>query len=164
MSWLTLLVFLGACGAAAATGAMIQPGQWYKTLDKPPWTPPDWLFPIAWTTLYIAMSVAAWRVAYSGAEIVPLALALWAWQIALNTLWTPVFFGLRNLFGGMIVLALLWVAVLSTTLVFLSVDTIAGVLMAPYVVWASYAGALNVSVWRRNPNQRPLRPSDQLLQ
>jgi len=163
MSWLTLLVFLAACGAAAATGALIQPGQWYKTLDKPVWTPPDWLFPVAWTTLYIAMSVAAWRVAYSGAELVPLALALWAWQIALNTLWTPVFFGLRNLFGGMIVLTLLWIAVVSTTVVFASIDTIAGLLMAPYVVWASYAGALNVSVWRRNPEQRPISPGEQVV-
>ena len=161
MSWLTLLVFLAACAAAAATGAMFQPGHWYRGLRKPAWTPPDWLFPIAWTALYIAIAVAAWRVAYSGAGIVPLALALWAWQIALNTLWTPVFFGLRQIRAGFVVLCLLWVAVLATMASFFMADAIAGWLFVPYLVWVSYAGALNFDIMQRNPDAKPMMPSGQ---
>ena len=88
------LTYLAACGAAAATGAMFQPGDRYRGLAKPRWTPPDWLFPVAWTVLYLSMSAAAARVA-----MLPntgQALALWSVQIAFNTLWTPVFFGLKS--------------------------------------------------------------------
>jgi len=160
MTWITLLAFLGACVAAGSTGSLFPPGTWYRRLDKPAWTPPDWLFPVAWTLLYLAMAVAAWRVAYSGAALAPLALALWAWQIALNAIWTPIFFGLRRLQGGLIVLVMLWLAVLATTAVFLSIDPVAGGLLVPYVVWVSYAGVLNYSVWRRNPEQKPILPSE----
>ncbi|MFP4147379.1 MAG: tryptophan-rich sensory protein TspO [Halorhodospira sp.] len=152
MSLLTFLAFLGACMAAATTGAMFGPGQWYDKLDKPSWTPPNWLFPLAWTVLYIAIAVAAWRVAVSGAntQIVTLGLALWSLQIALNTLWTPVFFGLQRIFGGLLVLGSLWLAVLLTTAGFLTVDWLAGLLFAFYLLWVSFAGALNYNIWRRN--------------
>lgn len=160
MTWITLLAFLGACAAAGSTGSLFPPGSWYRRLDKPAWTPPDWLFPVAWTLLYLAMAVAAWRVAYSGAALVPLALALWACQIALNAIWTPIFFGLRRLGGGLAILALLWLAVVATTATFFAADPLAGWLLVPYVVWVSYAGVLNYSVWRRNPDERPLAPSE----
>ena len=108
MIWVYFAIFFAACAAAGATGAMFQPGEWYKSLKKPSWTPPNWLFPLAWTTLYVCMSAAGARVA--GLDGSGLALALWALQIALNTLWTPVFFGLRNIRGGMVVLVALWAA------------------------------------------------------
>ncbi|MBA1147124.1 tryptophan-rich sensory protein [Ectothiorhodospiraceae bacterium WFHF3C12] len=163
MSLLTLLAFLGACAAAAATGALFSPGSWYRGLDKPAWTPPDWLFPVAWTLLYLAIAVAAWRVAYSGAAVVPLALAVWACQIALNAIWTPVFFGLRRLRGALVILAFLWLAVLATLVCFLAADVLAGLLIVPYLAWLSYAAALNLSVWRRNPDERAIQPSEQVL-
>ena len=143
------LIFLAACFSAGATGAMFPPGTWYRALSKPAWTPPDWLFPVAWTTLYLCMSLAGARVAVlDGAG---LALALWALQIALNTLWTPVFFGLRRIRAGMMVLTLLWLAVFATMLALWSVDTIAGLLFLPYLAWVSTAAALNFSVMRLNP-------------
>ncbi len=149
MEFFTLfLTYLAACGAAAATGAMFQPGEWYRSLSKPRWTPPDWLFPVAWTVLYLSMSVAAARVAMVAGT--GQALALWSVQIALNTLWTPVFFGLRRIGAGLVVLALLWLAVAATMLAFWQVDRIAGLLFVPYLVWVSVAGALNRSVWVRN--------------
>src|SRR5690606_30792240 len=111
-------------------------------------TPPDWLFPVAWTLLYIAMAVAAARVGTRAESAV--ALALWSLQIALNTLWTPVFFGLHRLRAALVVLSALWVAVVATTVVFLRTDWVAGLLFVPYVVWLSYAGALNFAVWRMN--------------
>lgn len=97
-----LLVVLAATATAAATGSLFSPGAWYAGLDKAPWTPPGWVFPVAWTVLYVAMAVAAARVApLSGAG---LALALFALQIALNTLWTPVFFGAHRTGAGLIIL------------------------------------------------------------
>ena len=125
-------------------GTVFKPGAWYDSLAKPSWTPPNWLFPVAWTTLYLSMSLAAMRVA-------PLpgsgqGLASWALQIAHNTLWTPVFFGLRRMRDGFGVLVLLWLAVAATAVSFFRLDLIAGLLMLPYVAWVSVAGALNVTV------------------
>ena len=152
MTLMLFLVFLAACFAAGATGALFQPGDWYRSLRKPSWTPPDWLFPVAWTVLYLCMSWAAARVAaLAGTEpLAGLALALWALQIALNTLWTPVFFGLRRMGAGMVVLACLSIAVAATLVVFVRLDLLAGLLLLPYLAWVTVAGALNLSVWRLN--------------
>ncbi|HAL75439.1 MAG TPA: sensory protein TspO, partial [Rhodobacteraceae bacterium] len=109
MDWIMFLIFLVACFAAGATGGLFPPGAWYQQLNKPSWTPPNWLFPVAWTSLYLCMSVAGARVA--GLPGNGLAMAFWSLQIALNALWTPVFFGLRNLRLGLIVLIGLWLSV-----------------------------------------------------
>jgi benzodiazapine receptor len=140
--------YLAACGAAAATGALFQPGDWYRDLQKPRWTPPDWLFPVAWTVLYLSISIAAARVAALPGT--GQALAFWSVQIALNTLWTPVFFGLRRMGAGLVVLGLLWLAVAATMVAFFQHDLIAGLLFVPYLIWVSVAGALNRSVWVLN--------------
>ncbi|MCX7643944.1 MAG: tryptophan-rich sensory protein [Rhodobacteraceae bacterium] len=153
MDWGLFLIFLGACAAAGTTGAAFPPGAWYERLDKPAWTPPNWLFPIAWTALYIAMAAAAARVAVLPGNAH--AMAFWALQIALNTLWTPVFFGLRRMKAGLAVLACLWVAVAATCLTFFQHDALAGWLLVPYVVWVSYAGALNAALVRRNRDPLP---------
>lgn len=160
MDWSTLPFFLAACAGAAATGALFKPGSWYRRLHKPAWTPPNAVFPIAWTLLYIAIAVAAARVAGSGDEAAPLALALWAWQIAFNALWTPVFFGLRRIRAALIVITGLWVAVVCATIAFWRIDPLAGALLAPYLIWISYATALNRAIHRRNPNESPLQPSE----
>lgn len=157
--WLILAAFLAATFGAGASGAAFKPGAWYRTLRKPVWTPPDWMFPVAWTTLYIAMAVAAWRVARSGSNLAILGVAMWSWQIVMNALWSPIFFGLRNLGGAMLALSGLWIAVVLTTLVFWRVDPLAGALMAPYIVWVSYAGALNLALWRMNPETSRLAPA-----
>ena len=151
MDWIALFIFLAASGAAATTGSMFQPGEWYEQLDKPAWTPPKWLFPVAWTLLYIAIAVAAARIVAAGDG--DRAIALWALQIALNTLWTPVFFGKRRLRAAFVVICALWASVLATMLAFFAVDTVAGWLFVPYLIWVSYAAALNLSIWRRNPGE-----------
>jgi tryptophan-rich sensory protein len=150
-SWITLAAFLAATFGAGVTGAAFPPGPWYRTLRKPAWTPPDWLFPIAWTALYVAMAVAAWRVALSGSDWAAAGLALWSWQIVMNALWSPIFFGLRRLGAALAALSGLWAAVALTTLAFWQADRTAALLMAPYLVWVSYAGALNLALWRMNP-------------
>ncbi|MDG1459367.1 MAG: tryptophan-rich sensory protein [Pseudoprimorskyibacter sp.] len=143
------LIFLAACFAAGATGGLFPPGAWYERLKKPVWTPPNWLFPLAWTTLYLCMSAAAARVAVIDGS--GMALALWALQIALNTLWTPVFFGLQRIKAGMAVLLMLWAAVAACMVALWQVDMLAGLLFIPYLVWVSVAAALNAAVWRLNP-------------
>lgn len=143
-------IFLFACAAAGTTGAMFEPGAWYRSLAKPRWTPPDWLFPVAWSVLYICMSLAAMRVAMAGDS--GAALALWSAQIAFNTLWTPVFFGLKRMGAAMGVMVALWTSVAATMVAFWQVDVIAGALFVPYLVWVTVAGALNFSVWRLNPD------------
>ena len=95
------------------------------------------------------MAFAAARVAMMPGS--GLALALWALQIALNTLWTPVFFGLRRLRAGMVILSLLWVSVVACTVALWQLDWIAGLMFVPYVAWVSVAAALNLSVLRLNP-------------
>jgi len=151
MDFVLFLTYFGACGAAAATGAMIQPGAWYRNLNKPRWTPPDWMFPVTWLVLYLSMSYAATRVASLPGT--GQALALWSAQIALNTLWTPVFFGLKRMGAGLVVIGLLWLAVALTMVEFFRHDMIAGMLFVPYLVWVTVAGALNYSVWTRNAPQ-----------
>jgi tryptophan-rich sensory protein len=149
-TWATLAAYLAACFSAAAAGALFSPGPWYAGLKKPGWTPPDRVFPIAWTLLYILIAVAAWWVALSPSALALPALALWSWQIVVNALWSPVFFGLRRPGAGFAVITVLWVAVALTTWTFWRVDVLAGALMTPYLVWVSYAAALNLAIWRLN--------------
>lgn len=149
MNWLVLIACLAACGAPAVSGMLFKPCAWYAGLDKPSWTPPNWAFPVVWLILYISMSVAAARVALApGAALL---LALWAVQIAFNTLWSGVFFGLRNIRAALLIMAALFASVLVTTVAFWQADRIAGALMALYLAWLAVAFALNASVWRRNP-------------
>lgn len=149
MIWLCFAIFLAACFAAGATGALFPPGKWYEDLNKPTWTPPNWLFPVAWTTLYLLMAGAGARAAVSPDNSV--AMALWALQIALNGLWTPVFFGLRRIRLGFVVLVGLWIAVFWGMIELWQVDWLAGLMFVPYLAWVSVAGALNLSVMRLNP-------------
>ena len=79
-----------------------------------------------------------------------LALGLWSLQITINTLWSAVFFGLHRMLGGVVIIALLWVAVLATTVAFWAQDILAAVMMVPYLAWGTFALALNISVWLRN--------------
>jgi len=152
MDWSLFFTFLAACGAAATTGAMFKPEEWYADLKKPAWFPPRWVFPVAWSTLYILMSWSAARVAVlpgSGQ-----ALAFWAVQIALNTLWTPIFFGLHKMRAAMVVMVLLWLSVAATTWAFFGVDWVAGMIFLPYLVWVTVASALNWSSIRLNPEYK----------
>ena len=151
MEWLTLAGFVAAVLAAGSTGAMFPPGDWYKTLKKPAWTPPNWLFPLAWTALYAAIAYAAWRVSRQPIEVAAPALAFWAAQNTINALWSPVFFGLHRIGAALVVVSALWAGVAATLVLFLRADPVAGLLILPYLVWVSYATALNARIWRDNP-------------
>lgn len=155
MDWILFCLFFAATVAAGATGALFPTGEWYKSLDKPSWVPPNWVFPVAWTSIYLLM-------AFAGARVAPLegsayAMAFWAIQIAFNALWTPVFFGLRNLRASLPIMAGLWLAVLGCLVTHWQLDTWAGLAFVPYMVWVTIAAALNISMLRLNPDQEPLQ-------
>jgi tryptophan-rich sensory protein len=151
-------IFFAACIGAGATGAMFSPGPWYQALAKPRWTPPNWAFPVAWTTIYICISFAGARVA--GLEGSSYAMAFWAMQAAFSTLWTPVFFGLRRLRGALLVMGPLWLAVLGCTITMFQLDFWAGIAFLPFMAWVTIAAALNASVARLNPDQAARDMSD----
>ncbi len=153
MDYAIFFTLLVACGAAAATGALFPTGAWYAALRKPSWNPPNWLFPVAWTTLYFCMSAAGALVANEPGS--GQAMALWAAQIGFNALWTPVFFGLKRMGAGMVIVSILWLMVALTMLAMWQVNWIAGALFAPYVLWVSVAAALNFALWRLNPQAAP---------
>jgi len=158
MDYLLFFLFLSATFAAGATGALFPTGAWYKSLNKPSWTPPDYFFPIAWTSIYLLMAFAGARVAVLDGNAY--AMAFWAIQIAFNALWTPVFFGLRNLKGSLPIMVGLWVGVFGATVTHWQLDTWAGLAFVPYLVWVSVAAALNLSMVRLNPDQKPLKLQD----
>ena len=149
MDWALFGIFLLGCMAAGSTGAIFSPDDWYrKQLLKPSWTPPDWLFPLAWTTLYILIALAATRVArLPGSEY---ALGLWAVQMTLNALWSPIFFGVRRIRAALVAVAALWIAVFATMIALFRLDWLAGLMFVPYIVWVSTAFSLNFWIWRHN--------------
>jgi tryptophan-rich sensory protein len=149
-----LLVFVIICLAAGRLGAAItEPAlaSWYASLRKPDWTPPDIVFPVAWSLIFLAIGIAAWLVwksAERGEARLPL--TLFFGQLAINVLWSFSFFGQRNPFLGLVCLAALVVAVALTTIAFSRVSRAAGWLFLPYLLWLGYAGALNLAIWRMN--------------
>ena len=152
-------IFLLACASAAATGAVFTPGAWYKALNKPWFTPPNWVFPVVWTSIYLLISFAGARLAVLEGNAY--AMAFWAAQAGLSTLWTPLFFGLRRLKGSLLAMGPLWLSVFGCTYTAFALDVWAGLAFVPYLVWVTVAAALNVEMWRLNPNVTPLN-SDQI--
>lgn len=154
---LALIGFVGLCllvGAAGSTLTADSVRGWYLTLNRPPGVPPNWAFPVVWTTLYVMMGTAAWlvwRAAAATAEQRRGALLLWGWQLLANALWTPAFFGLQSPRLGLAVLAALLPLIALTLQAFLRIDRRAGLLMLPYLLWSLYATYLNLGFWWLNP-------------
>jgi tryptophan-rich sensory protein len=149
-SYLTLGAFFAFVIAAASTGAMFSPGAWYESLVRPSWTPPNWLFPIAWTILYAMIAIAGWRV--WEAEGFGLTLAVWAVGLILNAAWSWIMFGERQIGWALVDLILMWISIVAFIALAWPIDRTAAYLFLPYLVWVSYAGALNFVIWRLNPS------------
>ena len=153
--WVRLAVSLvvplavGWVGGAVTSGSL---RDWYPTLRKPPWNPPNWVFAPVWTLLFLAMGVALYRVWGLGLDTpgVPLAMTLFGVQLVLNTLWSVFFFGMRSPGMALVEIVFLWLAVVATTVTMGRLDPLAYLLLGPYVAWVTFAAVLNAEVWRLN--------------
>ena len=154
-TWAGLAFFIGVCFAAAGVGSLYttpEIGGWYASLRKPAWTPPNWLFGPVWSALYLMMAVAAWLVwRERGLAGAALPLALFAAQLSLNALWSYLFFGLHRPGLGFAEIVALWLMILLTLLSFRGASATAALLLLPYLLWVTYAAALNFRIWRLNP-------------
>lgn len=144
VGWIALTAVFAAVGALGSAQAPV----FYAQLDQPAWAPPAWLFGPAWTVLYLLMAVAAWRVARAGRSP---ALLVYLVQLALNALWSWLFFGWRMGAAAFACIVVLWLLIAATIVLFRRIDRLAATLLLPYIAWVSFASALCFSIWQRNP-------------
>lgn len=149
VGWLLGTAVAGALGALASVRATT----FYGELTQPAWAPPAWLFGPVWTVLYLLMAGAAWLVWRShGFGRGRSALTVFIVQLVANALWTWLFFAWRQ--GGLALaeLVVLWLLIAMTIVGFWRLNRLAGAMLVPYLAWVSFAGALNLSLWRLNPS------------
>jgi tryptophan-rich sensory protein len=152
---LGLVASIAICFAAAGIGGYATSRSlrdWYVALPKPWWNPPNRVFGPVWTVLYAAMAIAAWLVwRVRDDHDVSVALAWFGVQLVLNVLWSVVFFGARRPAGGVVVIALLWLAIVATILAFAPLSLPAALLLVPYLAWVTFASLLNLAIARLRP-------------
>lgn len=152
--FLGLIGWLLVCFAASAIGAVasIQAQSFYTELTQPSWAPPGSVFGPVWTTLYALMGIAAWLVwCEGGFQKNKTALTLFLVQLVVNALWSWLFFAWHLGAFALIDLIVLWLLIVATLVAFWRVKALAGVLLVPYLLWVSFAGFLNYTVWQLNP-------------
>lgn len=153
---LKLVISLVICQFAGFIGSVFTTPSiptWYATLNKPFFTPPNWLFAPVWTTLFVLMGVSlflVWRRSLESREV-KTSIGIFIFQLILNTLWSIVFFGLRSPIAGLIVISILWIAILLTILKFYRISRTAGAILIPYILWVSLAAVLNFAIFTLNP-------------
>lgn len=148
--WLWPVAGAGMClGLGIASGLSTAGGDnsWYQVLEKPPGTPPPWVFGPVWSVLYVMMGVAAGRLVFRRAWP---AVGLFGLQFALNLAWTPVFFGAREVGLALAVILALWVSLLATILLARKRDRVSAWLLVSYLAWVSYATYLNAGIFWLN--------------
>lgn len=152
---LQLAALIILCQGVGVAGALVTAGSvdsWYAELQKPFFNPPNWIFGPMWTLLYLMMALACWLILQPHAEprLRRTALFLFALQLFVNGLWSPVFFGLRNPGLAFAHILILWFAIAVTYRLFLKISRPAGLLLLPYWAWVSFAALLNFEIWRLN--------------
>jgi tryptophan-rich sensory protein len=152
---LKLLASVFICLAAGGIGTLFTSSAiptWYATLNKPVFSPPNYLFAPVWTLLYILMGVSAYLIYSKGlkSKKVRAALYLFGIQLVLNALWSPVFFGAKNILLALIIIIAMWICIGKTILAFGKINKVASYLLYPYIAWVSFATILNFSVWLLN--------------
>jgi tryptophan-rich sensory protein len=150
---LTMVVTCLAIGYLSGIVTRSAIATWYPTLVKPGFNPPNWVFAPVWSMLYIMMGVAAalvWNRIEFEKEIVKKALVFFAIQLALNALWSYLFFGLQNPMLAGLEIIVLWLMIYETYVQFSKINRIAGYLFIPYLAWVSFAAVLNASIWWLN--------------
>jgi tryptophan-rich sensory protein len=149
-----LIVSTGTCLLAGASGSLVTATsvrEWYPDIQKPWWTPPSAVFGPVWTVLYLLMGVSAWLI-WRNAEgsARRTALLIFVTQLVLNGIWSFLFFGCRSPGWAALEIVLLWSSIVTTVLVFARISRLAAGLLLPYLLWVSYAAALNVAIWNLN--------------
>lgn len=151
-----------------ASGRIVPSGEenlWYQMLQKPAANPPGWVFPIAWSTLYVLMGLAlAIIINARGSQLRGRALTLFALQFAANLVWTPLFFGLHQVFWALVLIVAIFLLALATTFVFGRIRSAAAWLMVPYLAWLCFAATLNFQIHRLNPGAETLVPASRAPQ
>lgn len=147
-AWIVLAVWVLISLSAGFIGSRFPPGEWYDSLAKPSFNPPGWVFGPVWTLLYILMGIAVWLVWKE--QGFSTAVYLFMAHLALNALWSYLFFGANKPGLAFLEIILLWVLILLTMILFWRARTAAGVLFIPYLLWVSFASVLNYSLWRMN--------------
>lgn len=150
--WKPLLISLAiSLGVGALSGVIVSDaaGQ-YQALTQPPGALPAWLFPVVWTVLYFLMGISAYRIWVSDSPDRTAALKIYGAQLAINFVWPILFFSAQQYFGAFVWLLLLWVFVAAMILRFYQIDAVAAWLQLPYLFWLTYAGYLNLAVYRLN--------------
>jgi len=148
VSYLTFIAFCVVVLAAASSGAIFKPGDWYRALRKPSWTPPDWAFPVVWSALYFMIAVAGFLVW----QVDPLSTAMGFWiaQLIFNAAWSWLFFGRRDMAIAFVDVSAMWLTILGFIITAWPLSPVASLLFVPYLIWVSVASALNFRVWRMN--------------
>lgn len=149
-----LLLCLAACFGAAAVGGLgmaAGPGDWYRGIAKPSWTPPDAVFGPVWTVLYALMAVAAWRVwTRHGFAPARLPLSVFFAHLGINAAWTLLFFGMRSPGLALADILVLWILIVLLVRLFWSRSRLASLLLVPYLLWVTFAAVLNAAIYGMN--------------
>ncbi len=150
-----LVLSILVCQAAGFIGSIFTTPSiptWYKKLKKPSFSPPNRVFAPVWITLYTLMGISLYLILREGLgnPQVQVGLGIFGIQLVLNVLWSFVFFGKKSILGGLVTIAVLWVAILLTIISFLNVSLLAGLLLVPYLLWSSFAAILNHSILKLN--------------
>jgi tryptophan-rich sensory protein len=152
LKFVTSIIVCQCAGFIGSIFTRLSIPTWYATLNKPSFTPPNWVFGPVWITLYVLMGISAflvWSKGFNNTEV-KAALIIFGVQLILNALWSAAFFGLRSPLAGLIVIVILWLAILLTIFRFLDISTAAGLLLVPYILWVSFAAVLNLSIFLLN--------------
>jgi len=123
---------------------------WYAGIVKPVLNPPAWIFRPVWITLYFLMGISLWLIWKSDSKEKGRAIWLFAIQLALNAIWSPIFFGAQSIGNALAIIVLLWAAIVLTILIFKKISKTAAWLLAPYILWVSFAAYLNYAIWALN--------------
>lgn len=147
--WQSLVPFIAIVFVVALSGAVFPPGTWYRSLNKPSWTPPDWLFGPTWTVLYLLIAIAGW-ITWKSAGFGP-ALLAWVLNLIFNGAWSWLMFGRRQIAAALIDAFAMLATIAAFMVLAWPIDETATWLFAPYLAWVAFAAALNASLLRRNP-------------
>lgn len=154
-TYLKLVISIVVCLAVGGTGSFFTISEitnWYSTINKPTFNPPNYLFGPVWTTLYIFMAIAFWLIWKSDAQnnLKKKAMLLFGIQLVLNFFWSIIFFNFHQLGFASIEIVLMWIFILLTILAFYPISKTAAYLLVPYLCWVSFATVLSFSIWHLN--------------